>query len=360
MKRFNFLTTKLFATIFLLLFSNFFYAFVVVDLYNISTLKEQDGKKLDNDALLTLGLNKLLFKLSGKSDFENNEVIKIALQNPKKYLQEYSVVKNREDKLELKQGYNKSSIDALMKEARLPTWGASRPLTMLWIVAEQELGERSLVSDSENSNDLSKLIKENINKASNIRALPIAWPLYDLDERQTVSIKNLWVFDKEEVQSLSSKYRPDEIIMGKIYLEGDIWRIQWLFKDNIYSFESSQDNLPNTMVTSFNNITNLIAQEYSFIANKEESQNTSDRVVYINVDNIDSLDKLTTLTDYLKNIKSIASTSISKIEGNNVILRIDLKTVQEMFLKEIKLENKLISQNKDTYDKKILLYRWNA
>jgi len=351
------LAAKIFVTIFLLLFSNYFYGFVVVDLYNISIPIEQNGRKLDNDILLKIGLNQLLVKLSGSSNFEENEVIKLALQNPKKYLQEYSLSKSSDNNVELKQGYNKLSIDTLMREAKLPTWGASRPLAMLWVVVEQELGERALVSDSEETNEFLNLIQQNINKASNIRALPIAWPLYDLDERQSLSIKNLWNLDREEVQSLSAKYRPDEIVMGKIYLEGDTWHIKWAYKDNVYSFESNKDDLSNELITSFNEITNRIAEEYSFIPNNESQKIVSDNILPLKVDNINNLNKLTALMDYLKNIKSIASSSITQIDGINVVLELDLKAPKDIFLKEIKLENKLVIQDQAS---KILSYRWNS
>jgi len=355
MKRFNFLIAKILVAMFLSLFSSYFYAFVVVDLYNILTPVEQDGNRLDNDDLLKIGLNKLLVKLSGNINFEDNEVIKLALQNPKKYLQEYSLTKTSENNIELKQGYNKLSIDNLIREAKLPTWGVSRPLAMLWIVAEQELGERTIVSESEEGNNFLKSIKDYINKTANLRALPIAWPLYDLDERQSISMKNLWNLDSKEVQSISTKYRPDELVVGKIYLDSDLWRIKWGYKDKVYSFEANKDNFLNELNTSFNEIINRIAEEYIFIPNKEKQENLDTDIVYMTVDNINNLNKLTILMDYLKNIKSISSFSLSQIEGKSVVLAIDLKASKEIFLKEIKLENKFVSIDNDA---KTLSYRW--
>lgn len=355
-------TKKILSSIlFILLFCNS-YGIVVVDLYNISLPVEQENQRIDQNLLLQKGLQTLLTKLSAQDNFENNEVINKALQDPKKYLQEYSTVKNSDGIKFLKQGYNKNSIDTLMQEAKLPTWGVSRPLVMVWLTVEQPFGERVVISESEESSEFLESIKSSIKNYSETRAIPIALPFYDLDERSQLSVKSLWSFDLKEVQSLSEKYRPDEIVLGKIYLDNDKWHIDWLFKDKEYNYTSEKKDILKELTSSFSNVASAIANEYAIgLNNKVEDQNLN--AFYLTVDNVKNLNSLTKLTDYLKNIKSISSFSLKELKGREVVFKINLKTDQDLFTREVKLENKLVSNSNNIESNshnefKTLSYKW--
>ena len=349
--------TKILELIILLLISISSYGFVVTDLYNISIpVTQNQGPSQNKEELLSLGLNKLLVKLSGNSNIDDNEIIQEALKDPKQFLQEYQIIKNSEGRLDLRQVYNKMSIDSLISKAKITTWGVSRPLLLLWVLVEQDFGGRNLIIESEINDDISGLVKNQINDISNKRSVPIAWPIYDLDEQQSLKFKNLWNFDKTNILTLSEKYRPDVIVLGKIYPDGDSWVIKWLINDQTYIFDSKKESLELDITNSFNEMINLIAQEYASIPKKQDA--LASNIFYLKVTNVENMNKLIKLRDYLKNIKTITSSNLKELNDNTVTFEISLDNDKELFIKELKLERKLIKVNNDIDNNKILYYRW--
>ena len=101
---------------------------------------------------------------------------------------------------------------------------------------------------------------------------------------------------------------------------------------------------------------NLIAQEYASIPKKQDA--LASNIFYLKVTNVENMNKLIKLRDYLKNIKTITSSNLKELNDNTVTFEISLDNDKELFIKELKLERKLIKVNNDIDNNKILYYRW--
>lgn len=163
------------------------------------------------------GLLQVLSRVTGLSTIPRHQRISEALARPDRFYSEYVFVRadeadsqGRTGALELKVRFQEKAVLDLVREARLPIWWSGRPLTMAWMVVEQD-GQRSLLRDGSQL-ELARAFKRQARQ----RGLPVALPLLDLQDNLLVSPGIVWGNFLPTLTSASDRYGVNQLIVGRM------------------------------------------------------------------------------------------------------------------------------------------------
>ncbi|WP_170940636.1 DUF2066 domain-containing protein [Pseudoalteromonas sp. NBT06-2] len=172
-------------------------------------------------------LSKVLLKVSGRTINAKSTAIRKAKRNIPSYMLKYEYFDGDNEQQFLVVQFEASKVNKLLEYDELPIWGNRRPLVALWLATEDELRRELVTQDS--YPQLEQLITD---KASR-RGLPIVIPLLDLEDRQLVSVTDVWANFSSPIVSASQRYNSERIVSARLYqdIENNLWKLDWRFSD---------------------------------------------------------------------------------------------------------------------------------
>lgn len=212
--------------IFLIFFTSFSKGVEVQDLYQYKILVN-DKTRTSRLAASKDALGKVLLKVSGQNIDMTSSSIRKAKRNIPSYMLKYEYFDGNNDQQFLVVQFEASKVDKLLESEKLPIWGNRRPLVALWLATEDEFRRELVTQDS--YPQLEQLL---IDKASR-RGLPIVIPLLDLEDRQLVSVTDVWANFSDPIIKASEKYNSERIVTARLYqdVDNNLWKLDWRFSD---------------------------------------------------------------------------------------------------------------------------------
>ena len=162
---------------------------------------------------------KLLMRVTGKREAGFDPSLQPLVQEPAAYLNASGL--DREGRVVVR--FNASLVEQALMSLNYPVWGVERPLTLLWIAADNGQGEREMLSANELASGLSpgmamllEDIQAQVLAVADERGLPIALPLLDVEDMTAVTFADVWGGFDEPVQRASVRYRPDAVLIVRV------------------------------------------------------------------------------------------------------------------------------------------------
>ena len=116
--------------------------------------------------------------------------------------------------------FDADAVLALLRDARLPIWGANRPVVLVWL-AVRGGGRDHIVAASAHDRWARAL-----RKSARRRGIATVLPVMDLRDRR-LSTGAVWGFFWEDIEAASTRYRADLILVGRAALAENGWWIDW-------------------------------------------------------------------------------------------------------------------------------------
>jgi len=203
-------------------------AIEVKDLYRYEILVN-DKTRTSRLAASKDALGKVLLKVSGQKIDLTSNAIRKAKRNIPSYMLKYEYFDGDNDQQFLIVQFEASKVNKLLELEELPIWGNRRPLVALWLATEDELRRELVTQDS--YPQLEQLLKD---KASR-RGLPIVIPLLDLEDRELVSVTDVWANFADPIILASQKYNSERIVTARLYQDSQnqLWKLDWRFSDEV-------------------------------------------------------------------------------------------------------------------------------
>jgi len=203
-------------------------AIEVTDLYQYKILVN-DKTRSSRLAASKEAIAKVLLKVSGRTINVNSSAIRKAKRNIPSYMLKYEYFDGDNAQQFLVVQFEANKINKLLESDELPIWGNRRPLVVLWLATEDELRRELVTQDS--YPQLEQLLTD---KASR-RGLPIVIPLLDLEDRQLVSVTDVWANFSSPIVSASKRYNSERIVTARLYqgIENNLWKLDWRFSDEV-------------------------------------------------------------------------------------------------------------------------------
>ncbi len=191
----------------------------VDDIYTVRVPIDQS----DGDAVNVAYRNALisvLIRVTGSSDALMISDMDTLFPNPARYVLRFRSLP--EEKLEV--SFDGDAVEKALKHSGLPIWGSDRPLTLVWLAVDWGNGERvvvaadesSLTSDATRSIDRNRLLRERVEHAAATRGVPVAFPLLDTEDLQSVSFSDIWGGFDQRILEASRRYAANSVLIGRI------------------------------------------------------------------------------------------------------------------------------------------------
>jgi hypothetical protein len=303
------------------------------------------------------GLLQVLVRVSGKTDIDDNPLIRASLRRPADYYYQFSY-ESTDKKLMTADGeqeariltlhFEPSAVARLLREAELPVWGSNRPLVILW-VAVNEGADRRILGESDET-ELAEALAEQARR----RGLPVMFPILDLEDAARISSAEVWGAFLDRIELASSRYQPDAILTARVQQEiSGRWSGKWSFRTedtwkSVDNVAFSPDQLVRTMVDQ---LADDLAEQYAFGSARD--------VIALTVEGVTSVQDYAAVSAYLETLAPVVHSSIVSLSGDVAKFDLRIEGQQQQLIDLIELDQRmLLLTNNPRSDQ--LLYRWKS
>ncbi len=301
-------------------------------------------------SLFQQGLKQVIVKISGNPGITSLPKIQAAINNAKNWLSSY-IHKKIQDKSVIYITYDKASIKHLLSDTKQSIWGNKRPLTLIWLAAED-----GHITTTDQNDELRELIKQTADN----RGLPILFPTPDADN-YTSSNSSLIAQNNNALTAadLINSYHTDASLIGNIESTSMGKVVHWQYSDKTTTLNWNNTGLTTELVTQkgIDQLANTLADQEAILHNQGLKN-----AYYLYVNNISSTQDYANLINELNNSSNIDSLQVQQIQNNQLKIRITspltATTLTKIIGREANLQlnmNQQINDNSTTF-----IFDWNV
>ncbi|MBU2710266.1 DUF2066 domain-containing protein [Zooshikella harenae] len=346
------------------------------DLYQAKVLVRSTAEQ---DEGMREGFIKVLQKVSGQEDIANKPGIAEAVNTPDMYIVQFGFESTGETTLssdglevpakQMVMQFDKKAIERLLKDHNVSVWQPTeRPNTLVWLI-QSASGVRTQLGESDNQHPLLQALT----KESKQKAMPLLWPLLDLEDAAALDEVDMWGLYADTIRSASQRYNPGAILAARVYAEDEqTYSGRWLLlgdntqKSKSFSKLSAEDlaamgvklaanyytadlqdtpdenkPLENAEQSTGANTTTIGQLPSSTESNNDAALTTENdgsstgstlpvptatsHDVRLAVDGVEGIDAFANINQLLKNLTEVKAVHLVKVSGAMVVFDIDLK-----------------------------------
>ena len=315
-----------------------------IDLYNASALVVNQTAGVRRQAAIN-ALATVIVRVAGNKQVLQHPDVSNAVKNASQYLYEFSyrstdktitIAGAPQPATQLIMRFSQAPLEALLRNAQLPLWSSNRPDILLWTAINR--GGKNYVSSESPMGEALKLAASN-------RGLPIVSPLLDLEDRSALSVSRLWALDEGSVRVASQRYQTDAVLAGR-FIQG---RKQWtgsfilLHQGKTHYFTAVGNRQAAAATSIVDQVSDYFANIYAIVP----SASSDLRSVLLQVNNVNNFAFYTAVLDYLEKSKLVDNVALTTVSAEKMLVRANLNTDLERFLKSLELDKKLQRVNQD-------------
>jgi hypothetical protein len=306
----------------------------VVDwLYEVEVPVEDQSSTARRAATRT-ALLEMLTRMTGLVDVPLNDVVNGALSDPGRYFVQYRYEQRRaEDGPEptLVVRFAPAAITRLVSAARLPMWGANRPLVLAWLVTDGA-GQREILGA-----DSSHPVLLGLQAQARRRGVALVVPLMDLEDQLAVPAAAVYGSVAQILEEGSRRYAADTMLIARVRRDpADRWVLQWEFwmRDSERELVVVEHDPGRVGATGADLVANELAARYAVYGGEAG-------VLKLQVLAVDSLQDYGGLMEYLDSLEFIDSIRVTEVGGASVMLDLVTPTPWQRFVELLDLEGRL-------------------
>jgi hypothetical protein len=210
------------------------FAATLPDLYNVTVVPERTATD-QRAAAIEAAMARLLIRVTGSRNAPLDPALQALVAAPSRYLTSYGLDRQGRSLV----GFSRSQVERALAELGMPVWGPERPLTLLWIAADDGAGGRALLGANDTTDlgveatpamaALLTAVRAEVAAAADERGLPIALPSLDLEDLSAVTFTDVWGGFEDRVLAASQRYRADAVLIGRVRPGVFGNEVEWLF-----------------------------------------------------------------------------------------------------------------------------------
>jgi len=333
-----------------------------VDLHS-AEVKIADDSRAERKIAIRQALVKVLTKLTGIRDVEQQESSRRILSNASNFVQQFKyrregiilsedsvlnepavaeVVNEEVSELPKIQRYinvtfGADALDSRLREAGLPVWGNPRPSLLLWLVVDRNNQKQFIDAD--------ELAEKNalLSEFAHLRGIPIRLPLMDLEDLSSLSVFDIVSSQYAVIKSASDRYDHDVILTGYLrLLPSQQWSVSWkLFnKSNISRFSSNVLSLDEALLDGINQSADVLAHYYAPVLTADGAMQ-----IKMKINNVESIKQYGEVLNLLKRQEVVNRLVVDELIGNQVNITLWLRGGIETFKNALSLSDGLVFIN---------------
>lgn len=166
------------------------------------------------DAGLQQAFTTLMQRLTGRKDAAQAAELATYRADPQSLISRYGYDGNT-----LIVNFDPQSVQSALRAAKLPLWGANRPLVLAWWLVDDVQGAR-LASDGQQ-------LATDVQNAGQYYGVPTRLPIGDLDEQLLASADVLNQDGAQQIRQAAQRYNADAILSVHEQTDGQALQAQW-------------------------------------------------------------------------------------------------------------------------------------
>jgi len=271
----------------------------------------------------------VIVKVSGSDEALSSPAFKRPVENSARYVKQFRYLNQNvldEEELDgaglfLRIDFDQQLVEGLLREQNFPVWGRERPSTLL--VISYDVNENiKLVSD-----DATPDLVEALDSAASIHALPVLFPLMDLEDIALVKIGDIASRQYENIDTMARRYAPNALLVGQIVgRSGQGWQGDWevRFAEQVFQWSFKTSSKKDVIDQAIRHLAKILAIEYAL-----EDHRSVEQSLLLSVSELEGIDKLIKVQRYLKSLNVVDSVRVAMISKDVVTYRLDLRNDPE-------------------------------
>lgn len=294
------------------------YAVSVEGLYEAEVIVKSDLKQ-DKRAAFRKALTMVLNRVLTGPDILQDETVQAVLADATHYVNEYQYSlaitdeKGNNNSRLMRVSFDELLLDDVFRHATVGFWNEVRPETLVWLIVEE--GGRQQFFDP----NLHSEVSAALDMASRHKGLPLLFPMYDLKEKQTLSINDVLTPYSNYLREASRRYDVVSIVAGKVAYVDTCWKAEWtfFFNSKIEQWSSPCGLITNVTIEGMQGVYDELAKYYAVKTRISEIG-----TLILKVSNIRSMTELAGVVDYLNSLARIKTVTHLGVESGYYLFRI--------------------------------------
>jgi uncharacterized protein len=266
------------------------------------------------EAAYDAALAQILTRITGSRDALGPEQIEEWFPDPARYVLQYRP--GEDDTLWVT--LDGAAIETVLRRHRQTVWGSNRPLTLVWLAVDWGQGEREIVAADDpertaaeaRSIDRDRLLRERILEVAAERGVPVAFPILDAEELQTVQFSDIWGGFNESLLRASQRYGATSVLVGRVrpdVAERNRW--SYFFADERREWTGQPEEVMNLLADT-------LADRFAVAGGAQVE--TIDLIV----SGIDSVAAYGAVQRYIEELDMVERLSIDSVSGDTIRYRL--------------------------------------
>ncbi len=303
-------------------------AVVVEDLFTVELPVADQTTSLRLETF-SEAFKQVVVKVSGSDDALKNPAFKRPIESSARYVKQFRYVNRSQGeeeefdagRLYLRIDFDQQLIEGLLREHNFPVWGRERPSSLL--VISYDVNENIKLVSDDATPDLVELLDE----AASRHAVPVLFPLMDLQDIALVKIGDIVSRQYENIDTMARRYAPDALLVGQIVgRSGQGWQGDWevRFADQIFKWKHQAPSRNGVINQVIRHLARILALEYAL-----EDHRLREQSLLLSVSALDGIDNLIAVQNYLKSLNVVDSVRVAVVNQDVVTYRLKLRNDPE-------------------------------
>ncbi|MDG2175460.1 MAG: DUF2066 domain-containing protein [Gammaproteobacteria bacterium] len=345
------------------------FAIEVEGLYQGSVPVSSRDNERERNRAFNEAFRQVLLKVTGNLDVFSQPQIRQAITNADEYVDTWSYATlpttSSDDSIateqapdeELNVTFFEPEVLRLLDSAEISLWPDNRPYTLIWLVIQDELGQRELLGSSvQEYEDILTLLKTE----ADIRGLPILLPVLDIEDMRAVSADDVWDMNGEKLIQASSRYPSESVLVVRMFraLGGEVLgESNYLFRDQVLSLESFEESAEDFLKSSISMAANELSGYYAVLLSGTDSEIK----VNLTVEGIHDAEDYAGLLNYVGRLTNVNAFQITSVDNESIELILSTGGQLRQLVETIALNrnllpvSELVRENNQVY----MSYQWN-
>ncbi len=243
-------------------------------------------------------------------------------------------------------------VDEMLASADIPVWDSNRPSVLVWMALQSVDDDRTLLNP-----EINPEIVEQIQVFARERGLPVIFPVLDFEDRQAISVDEVWTLEEDAIANASRRYGADSILAGRLLTTASgemvgLWQFQ--FQDGTEVFDGFATELADYLDAPVGRITTRLARYFAIVP-----EFTTSEVVRLRVDGVGDLADYSSLMTYVRGLSLVQSVIAAELDGQRIELQLGLQGNSQQLNQLIALDRDLLPiESTMGSEPGLLHYRW--
>lgn len=271
----------------------------------------------------------VIVKVSGSDEALQSPAFARPIESSARYVKQFRYISREStDEEEIEAGnlylridFNQQLIEGLLRENNFPVWGRERPSSLL--VISYDVNENIKVVADDSTPDL----VEALDQAASIHAVPVLFPLMDLEDIALVRVGDIVSRQYENINTMAQRYAPDALLVGQIVGRSGVgWQGDWevRFAEQIFKWQFKASSKQAVIDQVIKHLAKILALEYAL-----EDHQRAEQSLLLSVSALEGIENLITVQQYLKSLNVVESVRVAMINQDVITYRLHLRNDPE-------------------------------